>query len=554
MSESRPILSSAKLIALCTLLSRITGLVRDMLVMHAFGQKWVADAFWYAFQFPNLFRRLFGEGALAAVFVPFFTRTLERDGKPAAWKLLARTFCLLTLTLLAIVVVIEFIVLAIWLLAPGASPEVQSSRGLLLALTAIMLPFMISICVLALFSSILNCVGSFGPPALASVVLNVVMIAALVAAPALAGDVPEARVQIVAWSVVLAGVLQIIIILPAMRSSGIALGWAFEPRDADVRQLLLKLGPALIGQGILLISTFLDTQLCVALTAVGDATHAHVFGATIAYPLTEGALSAVNAAARLYQFPLGVLVISLATAALPAFSRLATRNDWPAWMAEVRQMFRLALFEGLLTGAMMIVLSDAIIRLLFEHGEFDATATRRSAAILAWYGAGMWAFCAQHIVLRGFYSMGDVTTPLRISMVAVPVNFALSAALVWVEGVHESAFAISSVITSGASTLAGLWLLARAHRTAFADPATITAIGKMLLAAILAASAVWWLRGFWLAAISGWQPALLVRTIDAIGGLAFGSGLFLGIGAMLGLPESRLLLATFLRRTTRPRA
>ncbi len=89
MAQPKPILSSAKLIAVCTLLSRVTGLLRDMLVLHAFGQKWIADAFWYAFQFPNLFRRLFGEGALAAVFVPFFTRTLETEGRPQAWRLAA---------------------------------------------------------------------------------------------------------------------------------------------------------------------------------------------------------------------------------------------------------------------------------------------------------------------------------------------------------------------------------------------------------------------------------------------------------------------------------
>ncbi|MFN0138161.1 MAG: murein biosynthesis integral membrane protein MurJ [Phycisphaerae bacterium] len=544
-------MSSAKLIALCTLLSRVTGLVRDMLVMHAFGQKWVADAFWYAFQFPNLFRRLFGEGALAAVFVPVFTRTLEREGRPAAWKLLARTLCLLTLTLVAIVIVIELIVLAIWMLAPGATVEVEQSRGLLLVLTATMLPFMISICVLALFSSILNCVGSFGPAALASIVLNVLMIAALLAAPWLAGESAAARVQLVAWSVVIAGVLQILIILPAMRSVGIELGWTFSPRDPQVRELLLKLGPALLGQGILLISTFLDTQLCVALTAVGDATHARVFGVSLAYPLQEGALSAVNAAARLYQFPLGVLVISLATAALPAFSRLAARGDWPAWMVEVRQMFRLALFEGLLVGAMMIVLADAIIRLLFEHGAFDAAATQRSAAVLSWYGAGMWAFCAQHIVLRGFYSMGDVTTPLRISLVAVPVNFALSAALVWVDGVRESAFAISSAVTAGGAVIAGLWLLARAHRVAFADAATLGAMARMLIAAIAAAAGVWWFRGWWLTAIGGDSMGLLARCVDTFGGLGLGMAMFLGIAAMLGLPESRMLLAVFARRSPR---
>ena len=129
MSEHRPVVSSAKLIAGCTLTSRVTGLIRDMLLVHTFGLTWVHDAFLYAFQLPNLFRRLFGEGALAAVFVPTFTRTLETEGRPSAWRVLARTLALLTVTILIVMMAIELVVLVIWLL----NPEVNR---LILSLTA----------------------------------------------------------------------------------------------------------------------------------------------------------------------------------------------------------------------------------------------------------------------------------------------------------------------------------------------------------------------------------------------------------------------------------
>src|SRR5262245_55165797 len=139
MSERRSVLGSAKLIALCTLLSRITGLLRDILLNAAFGQGRVADAFNFGFQIPNLFRRLFGEGALTAVFVPTFTKTLDADGRPAAWRLLSRTATLLTLVLLALIIVIELVLLALWLLCDRG----EGGNSLVLALTALMLPFML---------------------------------------------------------------------------------------------------------------------------------------------------------------------------------------------------------------------------------------------------------------------------------------------------------------------------------------------------------------------------------------------------------------------------
>lgn len=544
--------SAGKSIALCTLASRVTGLIRDMLLLHTFGQGWVADAFNFAFQFPNLFRRLFGEGALAAVFVPTFTATLETEGRPSAWRLLARTLALLVVTLTALVLILELLIVALWWIAPGGAPDETTSRRLLLGLTALMLPFMLSICVLALFASILNCLGSFVPAALAPIALNVLMIAGIVVlGPAIGGGEPDVQVYGVAISVVIAGVVQLLVVLPALRLRGVRLGWEFAPRDPQVRRILTLMGPVLLGQGVLLLSAFFDTILCTVLSAkygwLGDG---------FPYPLEAGALTAVASASRLYQFPLGVLVISLATAALPAFSRFVARQEWSSWTDEVRTMLRLAVFEGLLAGAMMIVLAVPIVRLLFEYRSFAAADTDRAAHVLAWYGAGMWAFCAQHIVLRAFYSLGDVRTPLRIAAWFVPVNLAISLALVWLPSVREAAFAISSSLTSALSVLVGIRVLQTRTPTRVADAGLVRGIAIMLSAAIATGLTVAVARPAWMqwlasGAAVDWLGAstgtVVVRALDAIGGLGLGILVYLALAHALRLPEVALLLA---RRTS----
>ncbi len=548
MAARRSVVSSAKLIAICTLISRITGLIRDILLAQAFGLGWVQDAFSYAFQFPNLFRRLLGEGAMSPVFVPTFTKTLETDGRDAAWRLLARTLALMTIALVAVVIVIALIIAGIWFFLP-VEPEKAAARGLLLSLTALMLPFMLTICVVALLSSILNCMGSFVPAALASVVLNVGMIAGIAwIAPALYPAQPGRQVYIVALAVVVSGVLQIVFLLPALRANGITLGWHCEWREPTVQKMLRLLPPVALGQGVLAFGVFFDSQICAMLSHVqGTPETTTLLGLHFAYPLQEGALSAITYAQRLYQFPLGVLVISLATAALPAFSRLAARQDWPAWTDEVRQSLRLAVFEGVLAGVMMIMLPEALTRLLFERGKFTPADTLRTGYVVACYGFGLWAFCAQHIVLRAFYSLGDVRTPLMISVVLLPANAALNLALIWIPAIREAAFAIGSSVTSSASVIAGLVILeCRVGQRVF-DRATLLALLRMVLVGGVTAAVLALAGPGWTSIARHVHGTLAVRLCETGGLLVIGTAVFMGVAWLLRLRELRLLLPRRLR-------
>jgi putative peptidoglycan lipid II flippase len=489
MARDSRYLWSAKLIALCTLLSRITGLARDITLNHVYGQKWVQDAFNYGFLVPNLFRRLFGEGALSAIFIPVFTETLDKQGRPAAWVLLGRVAGLMALLLCAATILLELGILAIWHFAPGGP-----MRTLQLGLTAVMLPFMISICMLALLSSILNCLNHFAVPALLPIVLNLVNIVGVLLIGPMIGDALEEQIYGVALSVLAASVLQIALIVPVLRAYGVTVPWSLDYRHADVRRIARMFLPVVLGQGVLLLNVFFDAQICTFLTRGPEQGPTFsLFGQVINYPLTEGALSAVNNAQRLYQFPLGVLAISLATAVFPMFSLYASREDYAGLRETLGQSIRVAIFEGLPSGIMIILLAEPIVALLFEHGRFGPEATERAAWVLKWYGLGMPAFCAQHILLRGFYSLKDTLTPMWIGCGLVVVNMALSVALLWHPAIREAAFGISTSVTSTLHVMVSVWLLRQRLHGRIGARAIARSTVKMVVAGALAGLAAWWL-------------------------------------------------------------
>lgn len=530
---------SAKLIAVCTLLSRITGLARDIILNWKFGQNWIQDAFNYGFQIPNLFRRLFGEGALSAVFVPVFTEVLDRDGRPAAWQLLGRVTGLLGLVLALLTVALEVGVLIVWWVAPG-----DAMRGLMLGLTGLMLPFMISICLLALFSSILNCLNHFTVPALAPIVLNVCnILGVLFVGPAMSRR-PEVQIYGVAASVLAASLLQLAIVIPVLRRHGVTFRIGFAWHDPAVRRMLRTLLPILLGQGVLLLNVYFDAQVCTFLTRGPNQPESRTLaGVEFRYPLVDGALSAVNNAQRLYQFPLGVLAISLATAAFPLMSRHAARADLPALRAASGDALRMAIFEGLPAGLVLLVLSQPIVALLFQHGQFGPEQTQRTAWVLIWYGLGLWAFCAQHIVARAFYSLKDTLTPMWIGCALVVLNQGLNLALIWHDRLREAAFGISTSVTAALNVLIGLWILRRRMGGRIGGRALFSALLRMLLAAAIATAAAWgMLRALAWPEFTG-GLSLARRAVGVFVPLGGAIVVYLAAARLLGLPEVGRLLA-----------
>lgn len=544
MARERSIVSAAWVIGFCTLLSRITGFARDVCLTSTFGLKSVTDAFWFAFAIPNLLRRLFAEGAIAAVFVPPFSKMLERGEHQAAWRLLARTFALQSLALSVVIALIELGILAAWWHGRSDPAYPHSERGLILALTAIMQPYTLAVCIVALLSSLLNCVGSFAPAALVSALLNVGMLIAIVGiGPAISSE-PRRQAVVVAVSVVVSGGVQIAFLLPFLRSHNVPLKWELNASDPDVRRMLASFVPVVLGQGALMLGTFVDFMIAMAFRATPQSgSTGALFGYAFRYPLDEGAIATLNVAQRLYQFPLGVAAISLGIAALPKLSRLLANQDWSAWAREMRSALRLALFIGLLSGVLLVCMGDSFFRLLFQHGKVDAAGTSRATPVIMAYGLGMWAFCAQQIVLRGFYSGDDVRTPLRMSLVLVPLNTLISLALIWQPGIREAAFGIASTVTSSLGVFVGLYLLHRKAGKPLVDATTWSALLRMLAAGMFAGLAVRAATPILLGAARTHGTAEIVaRLIETTGGITVGAGVYLGVAWLLRLPEVGLLL------------
>jgi putative peptidoglycan lipid II flippase len=436
---------------------------------------------------------------------------------------------LMVLILSIVTIVLELGALAIHHFSPGGP-----MRTLQIGLSSVMLPFMISICALALFSSLLNCLGHFTAPALMPIVLNVLnMFGVLVVGPML-GSKLEEQVYGVAWTVLAASVLQLVIIWPVLRRFAVQLRWSLSLRDPHVRQMMAMFLPVVIGQGVLLLSVFFDTQICTYLTqGPQDPATRSTLGLEFHYPLREGALSAVTNAQRLYQFPLGVLAISLATAAFPMFSLYASRKDFAGLRTTLSQSLRVAVFEGLPSGVVLIVLAEPIVALLFQHGRYTPAATLRAAWVLRFYALGMPAYCSQQILLRGFYSLKDTMTPMWIGCGLVALNAAINVSLVWHPDIHEAAFGIGTAVTSTMHVCICVWLLRRRLQGRIDGRRIATSFARTLIASVLAGAAAWY--------VLRWTANVDFSSLGRIGTRAARVFLPLGAGTLIYLGLSVLM-------------
>jgi len=466
--EREHFFGSAKLIAGLTVLSRIAGMGRQM-AMALFGANTMTDAFNMAFQIPNLFRRLFAEGALSAAFVPIFTETLQSDesGLEKARKLLANAMGLLTLLMVSIMVLIQIglLVWAFWPSITGASPH-PPDRQLMIQLTSIMMPFMVTICMLGLASAALNCRGHFAYPAATPIILNLVIIVANVYIYyAWRGTSPDSllpkQLTIVAISVTVAGVVQLLGVYWLLKRTGFPLGMMLRPLQPGIGPLVRTMGPMILGLGFLQLSQLLSSVLATALAADEHSATLHLFGWSMPKPLVAGALTQLTCANTLYQFPMGVMAISLGVAVFPLLTRYAMRGDTANFRDSLNRAMRISFMEGMASGVGMYILAEPITLMIYRLGRYTMADIHTTAFILQMYALGMWAYCTYQIILRAFYAVKDTKTPLKLSCVLAPVSLLMVCGLVWIKGLNVGAFGVATAVTFAINTLVLGYLLRR---------------------------------------------------------------------------------------------
>ncbi|MCA9296492.1 MAG: murein biosynthesis integral membrane protein MurJ [Phycisphaerales bacterium] len=410
---------NARTVSLLTLVSRLTGLARDATLSRMFGAGPLMDAFFFAFMIPNLFRRLFGEGALAAAFLPVYAE-LERDDPRRAAQLASRTISRLMMVLSLLVLIGEGLLYVL-------SARIDHSN-IALWLMMIMLPYMPMVCLVAILGAMLQVHSRFGPTAAAPIVLNLSLIIAAVTGGHLAhtiGLVDDARlahIALVAAAVVVAGVVQFSWSLYALRDQQ---WWQRDHSGArdDLRRVMRTAGPMIIGLGVLQINALLDGIIASYPTTFGDT----IFG--YAYPLDTGAMAAVSFAQRLYQFPLGVFGIAIATAIFPLLARQS--NDHAQFAHTVRRGLRLVVFIGLPASVGLMLVRNALTATTLQGGAFTRADTHQVGWILFGYAPAVWAYSMNHVLTRAFYARGDARTPVRIAIGVVFLNLALNCTLIW---------------------------------------------------------------------------------------------------------------------------
>ena len=452
--DRHPLITGARVTSLGTLASRLLGMVRDMATAALLGLSGggVMDAFVIAFRIPNLFRRLFGEGALAASYLPVLTAQLEEDRK-AAWQLVSVGMTWLAVLLVGLVLVAEIACGLVWL-AWGDVPGV----GLLVGLSAVLMPYVLFICLAAQLAATLHALSHFSTPALVPVVLNVCwLIAAWVVAPCFTAD-KQAQAYVLAGSVLVAGVLQLGMQLPVLRALGFRFDYNWAGSRAAIGRIVRAMGPMVLGLAITQINTIADSLIAWGLAATpGGPERIDWLGGTVRYPMQQGAAAAIYYGERLYQFPLGILGLAVATAIFPLLSRHAARGDHRRLGADMTLGLRLVLFLGFPAGVGLIMLAEPLARLLFERGEFTPHDTARTARMIATYASGVWAYCALPVLVRGYYALGDRMTPVRVGLVVVGLNLAMNVMLIW--PLAEAGLAVATAVSAAvqASLLAVLF-------------------------------------------------------------------------------------------------
>ncbi|MFT4634018.1 MAG: putative peptidoglycan lipid II flippase [Crocinitomicaceae bacterium] len=405
----RSLLKSSGVVSAMTMISRVFGLIRDMVIAFFFGAGAEADVFFLAFKIPNFFRRLFAEGAFSQAFVPVLSEFRTQQGPAEVQRLIDRVSG--TLGIILVLITVIGILGAAGLISVFAAGFVYHGEAYKVTLATEMLrltfPYLLFISLTAFAGAILNSFGRFAAPAFTPVILNLTLIgAAIWLRPLMA--VP---VMALAWGVLLAGMLQLVFLLPFLRSAGLLPVPRVDFKDPGVKKILLLMLPAIFGVSVGQINLLLDTVL--------------------ASFLETGSLSWLYYSDRLLELPLALFGITIATVILPSLSREHAGQSSSAFAATLDWAIRMVCVIGIPASVALVVLSESLITTLFYQGEMTPRDVTMASYSLKAYGLGLLGHMLVKVLAPGYFSRQDIRTPVRYGIIALLANMALNLVLVW---------------------------------------------------------------------------------------------------------------------------
>lgn len=521
-------LKNISVVAGATVVSRVLGLVREMVIAGVFGlQSGLGSAFVSAFTLPNLFRRLLGEGSLTAAFVPTMTHELEHRQRTGAFALLSKVASWLGLVTVALVAVAMALLLRAdhWAaLAQRAGLAAATADRLEVAayVAVILFPYMAFVCLAAAFSAACQVLGRFAEPALSPVWLNLSILGALALGAWWAWDAPG-RMNLLCVGVLAGGFLQMAVPAGVLWREGWRPTFDFRA-DERVREITRLMAPTVIGSAIYLINVSLSRF--------------------IGLSLNDAAAQALNLANRVMELPIGIFTAAIATVVFPLIARHAARGDWAGLTADYHKGLRLVLVLNVPAAVGLAVLSEPIVRLLFQRGAFGAEDTRLLTPVLAAYALGLPFLSYTSVALRGFYALKDTRTPVRAAGLSFAANLVLSLLLMrWYS-------TLGLAIASNLAVVAQAWYLQRhlARRHAgFALGGEGGNIAKIAGASALMGLAVW---AGWRGLSAGGLPPS-ARDWVAVAGLIPAAAALYGALLWLLRIEGRQELESLLQRFRR---
>jgi len=521
MSEKKQIVKAAGVLGLATILSRILGMVRDMVVSRLFGAGMATDAFFGAFMIPNLLRRFFAEGALTAAFVPIFSEWREKHGDAGARELANICFTLLTMVMAGITLLgIIFSPFIVQLFFPGFA-AVPGKLELTITLNRFLFPYIFFISLVALCMGILNTLRHFFTPAISTVFLNLSMIGSAL----LLHSRFEVPILSLAVGVLIGGLLQLLLQLPVLWKKGYTLRPKFQFHHPALKRIILLMGPAIFGVGVYYLNITVSNIL--------------------ASLLPQGSVSYLYYAQRLFEFPLGVFVVAVAQAVLPSMSRQATLEDFAGIKDSINFGLRLALFVTIPAAFGLMLCAIPLFSLLFMGGAFTFKEVNGAGEALLYYALGLAFVALIRVLAPAFYALKDTRTPVLTALVAFFVNLLLS--LILMGPMLHAGLALATTLAAAVNMFLLLWFLHR-RLGPFGGRAILVTAAKALFASLPMALYVWWIL-----ALTDWSlPGEKLAKGSILGGaVAGGMLLFFVMTLYLRCPEAQHVAATLRRKILR---